>query len=49
MSDTVLFAVGAAVFALTVWGSVMAGGLWFARIQEEEADGPDRAPPGPAD
>ena len=38
MSETVLFAVGSAVFALTVWGSVMAGGLWFERIQETESD-----------
>ncbi len=39
MSDTVLFAIGSVVFALTVWGSVMAGGLWFERIQEEEEEG----------
>ena len=37
MSETVLFGVGSVVFAMTVWGSVMAGGLWFRQLQEAEA------------
>ncbi|HUW04353.1 MAG TPA: hypothetical protein VMW08_18530 [Acidimicrobiales bacterium] len=37
MSETVLFGIGSAVFAVTVWGSVMAGGLWFRQLQDAEA------------
>jgi len=44
MSETVLFGVGSVVFAFTVWGSVMAGGLWFRQLQEADeaaSAGPD--------
>jgi hypothetical protein len=34
MSQTVIFSVGFAVFALTVWGAIMAGGIWFAQLAE---------------
>ncbi len=52
MSQTVIFAVGIVVFALTVWGTVMAGGYWLGEIAEAEDDqtepGPG-APPPPLD
>ena len=42
MSQTVIFSVGAVVFALTVWGTVMAGGIWLGQIadSEDERSGP---------
>ncbi len=45
MSQTVIFSVGVAVFALTIWGAVMAGGIWLGQIAQSEAK--DSAP-GPA-
>jgi hypothetical protein len=36
MSETVIFIVGAIVFAITVWGVVMAGGLALTRIEIEQ-------------
>ena len=46
MSETVIFVVGVVVFALTVYGAVMAGGLALTRIEIEQnpvqfAGGPD--------
>jgi hypothetical protein len=32
MSQTVIFSVGIVVFALTVWGAVMAGGIWLGQL-----------------
>ncbi len=34
--ETVVFVVGVVVFAITIWGTVMAGGLKLTRIQIEE-------------
>ena len=36
MSETVIFIVGVVVFAITVWGAVMAGGLAMQRAQIEQ-------------
>jgi hypothetical protein len=36
MSQTVIFSVGIVVFALTIWGAVMAGGLWVGQLAEPE-------------
>ena len=36
MSEAVIFAVGSVVFAITVWGSVMAGGHAMQRAQIEQ-------------
>ncbi len=36
MSETVIFSVGIAVFALTIWGAVMAGGIWLGRVAESQ-------------
>ncbi len=36
MSQTVIFIVGIVVFALTVWGSIMAGGIWLGQLAESE-------------
>ncbi|MEO8695482.1 MAG: hypothetical protein ABI658_18315 [Acidimicrobiales bacterium] len=36
MSQTVIFSVGFVVFALTVWGAIMAGGIWFAQLAESD-------------
>jgi hypothetical protein len=36
MSETALFIVGAVVFAITVYGVVMAGGLALTRIEIEQ-------------
>ena len=38
MSQTVIFSVGFAVFALTVWGAIMAGGIWFAQLAQYDDD-----------
>jgi len=40
MSESVIFVVGVIVFAITVWGVVMAGGLALTRIELEQ--NPDR-------
>ncbi len=37
MSQTVIFSVGIGVFALTVWGVVMAGGIWLGQLAESDA------------
>lgn len=44
MSEAVLFAIGVVVFAITVYGSVMAGGVLLTR--ESELEG---AVPSPGD
>ena len=44
MSQTVIFSVGIVVFALTVWGSVMAGGIWLGQFAESDDA---RSPQGP--
>ncbi len=36
MSETVIFIVGIVVFAITVYGAVMAGGLAMTRAQIEQ-------------
>lgn len=36
MSQTVIFSVGIVVFALTVWGAVMAGGIWLGQIADSD-------------
>ncbi len=36
MSQAVIFSVGVVVFALTVWGVVMAGGYWLGEFRESE-------------
>ena len=36
MSQTVIFSVGIVVFALTIWGVVMAGGIWLGQLVESE-------------
>jgi hypothetical protein len=41
MSETVIFVVGVIVFAVTVYGAVMAGGLAMTRIEIEQ--NPDHA------
>ena len=38
MSEGIIFSVGAVVFMMTVWGSVMATGVWLGRVQESEQD-----------
>ena len=45
MSQTVIFSVGIVVFALTIWGAVMAGGIWLGQIaeSEDERSGPRSA------
>ena len=37
MSETVIFIVGVVVFATTVWGAVMAGGLAMQRAEIEQS------------
>ncbi len=50
MSQTAIFSVGIGVFALTVWGSVMAGGIWLGRIAEpDDARSPQRPATGERD
>lgn len=36
MSQTVIFSVGIVVSALTIWGAVMAGGIWLGQLAEAE-------------
>ena len=43
MSESVIFSVGAVVFLMTVWGSVMASGILLGRVQEAERND---EPPG---
>jgi hypothetical protein len=38
MSQTVIFSIGSGVFALTVWGAVMAGGVWLGQLAESDDD-----------
>jgi hypothetical protein len=40
MSETVIFGVGIVVFALTIWGTVMAGGYLLGEIAATEDDRP---------
>ena len=49
MSQTVIFSVGIVVFALTIWGAVMAGGIWLGQVDDanhqrgsDESDGEPR-------
>ena len=44
MSQTAIFSVGIVVFALTVCGAVMAGGLWFGQLAESEDERSPRRP-----
>jgi len=39
MSQTVIFSVGIVVFALTIWGAVMAGGIWLGELAEPDDRG----------
>lgn len=36
MSQEAIFVVGILVFAVTVWGTVMAGGYWMGEIADAE-------------
>lgn len=36
MSETVIFIVGIVIFAITVYGTVMAGGMALNRVADEE-------------
>ncbi len=36
MSETVIFSIGAVIFAMTVWGAVMTGGMWFGQLRAAE-------------
>ncbi len=36
MTDFVVFVIGVIVFAVTVWGTVMAGGIALSRIEIEQ-------------
>ena len=47
MSQAVIFTVGIVVFAVTVWGTVMAGGYWMSELAEAEDDQADAAPSSP--
>ncbi len=38
MSEVTIFIIGAFIFAITVYGSVMAGGLALTRLEAEEND-----------
>jgi hypothetical protein len=42
MSQTVIFSVGIVIFALTIWGAVMAGSVWMGQLAD-----PDDPPSGP--
>jgi len=46
VSEAVIFVIGAVIFAITIYGSVMAGGLALTRVEaEEKAALGDRAEP----
>jgi hypothetical protein len=47
VSQTVIFIVGAIIFAIVVYGSVMAGGLAFARVEREQSVPFEPAPAEP--
>jgi glutamate dehydrogenase/leucine dehydrogenase len=36
MSEIVIFAIGVVVFAITVWGTVVAGGVALSRVEVEQ-------------
>lgn len=36
MSEIVVFAIGVIVFAVTVWGTVVAGGVALSRVEVEQ-------------
>lgn len=36
MSELVIFVIGVVVFAITVWGMVMAGGIALSRIEIDQ-------------
>ncbi|MBK9178271.1 MAG: hypothetical protein IPM45_01625 [Acidimicrobiales bacterium] len=38
MSEIIIFVIGAVIFAITVYGSVMAGGLALTRLEVKEND-----------
>lgn len=46
MSEIIIFVIGAVIFAITVYGSVMAGGLALTRLegQGERCDRPTGRP-----
>jgi hypothetical protein len=50
MSETLLFVIGTIVFAITVYGAVMAGGLALTRVElhQDDQKGP-RSPDGEQD
>jgi hypothetical protein len=45
MSESVLFMIGTIVFAITVYGAVMAGGLMLTRRELEQDEDPARTVP----
>lgn len=45
MSETVIFSIGTVVFAITVYGTVMAGGHWMGRLAAQENPTVDLANP----
>ena len=47
MSQVVIFSVGIVVFAVTVWGTVMAGGYWMSELAASEDDQADVSPGSP--
>ena len=46
MSELVIFIIGAVVFAITVYGTVMAGGIGLNRLAEREESLPARTEDG---
>lgn len=49
MSQLTLFIVGTIVFAITVYGTVMAGGIALGRVVEREDDNRGQPAAGPAE
>ena len=45
MSQTALFVVGLLVFALTIWGVVMAGGIWLGHVIDDDDNETPTGPP----
>jgi hypothetical protein len=44
MSPTLVFSVGAVIFAIVVYGVVIAGGMALGREERRGSPGPDRVP-----
>ena len=36
MTEPIVFAIGSIVFAITIWGTVMAGGIALTRVEIEQ-------------